>query len=159
MRNISNIIIHCSDSPWGCTREIRQWHLKRGFSDIGYHFVILNGRPTFNHSKNNVYIPALDGSVECGRYLDDDDFLSDREVGAHTLGYNTDSIGICLIGVNQFTDRQQVVLRGLCLNLIGLYNLSVSHILGHYETESGKKEGKTCPNIDIGAFRLSFIGG
>lgn len=42
------IILHCSATREGVdidTATIRQWHLKRGFRDVGYHFVIrIDGR-------------------------------------------------------------------------------------------------------------------
>jgi len=54
--------------------EIKKWHVEeRGFEDIGYHFVIL---------KN--------GQIQHGR--------DSSKVGAHALGKNHDSIGICLEG-------------------------------------------------------------
>lgn len=149
MRQIDNIIVHCSDSLWGCAREIRQWHLARGFADIGYHFVILNGVPTFNHEKNMHRVPSLDGSIECGRYLDDDGFISDVEVGAHTLGYNDHSVGVCLIGVHDFTAKQMETLQRLLSDLSIAYHVPAENILGHCETASGKAEGKTCPNLDM----------
>jgi len=151
MGKIENIIIHCSDSLWGCAREVRKWHLQKGWSDIGYQFVILNGRPTPEN-----YVPSLDGSIECGRYLDENLILVGDEVGAHALGYNDRSIGICLIGINGFTDRgnkQLPALSRLILDLIVIYKVPVEKVLGHYETESGKVQGKTCPNFDVAGFR------
>jgi N-acetyl-anhydromuramyl-L-alanine amidase AmpD len=53
--------------------EIRQWHKAKGWRDVGYHYVI-NRR----------------GGVETGR--------PESEIGAHTIGHNLDSIGICLAG-------------------------------------------------------------
>ena len=53
MRRIDKIILHCSATQEGKnikTETIRKWHLKRGWRDIGYHFVVL-----------------LDGTVEEGR--------------------------------------------------------------------------------------------
>lgn len=76
MRKIDKIIIHCSASPEGkdfSVEDIRRWHTQRGFSDIGYHFVIL-----------------LDGSVKIGRPIE--------KPGAHCLGQNKNSIGICYVG-------------------------------------------------------------
>ena len=81
MREINKIIIHCSATPEGqdfTVQQIRQWHTTpkpkgNGWSDIGYHFVIYR-----------------DGSVHKGRPLE--------QIGAHTLGYNANSIGICYIG-------------------------------------------------------------
>ena len=42
-RKIDEIILHCTATPEGedyTVEQIRQMHLARGFSDIGYHFVI-----------------------------------------------------------------------------------------------------------------------
>ena len=76
MRNINKIIVHCSATPEGkafSVDDIRRWHLKRGFADIGYHFVIY-----------------LDGSVHVGRPL--------AKAGAHCKGHNAHSVGVCYIG-------------------------------------------------------------
>jgi len=149
MNKINNIVVHCSDSFWGCARAITQWHKEKGWTTIGYHFVINNAKPTFTHERNNLTIPALDGAIECGRYLDTDTVLFDEEVGAHALGYNRSSIGICLIGAKTFTIAQHDSLIRLSMDLMMLYGIPVERVIGHYETESGKKQGKTCPNIDM----------
>jgi len=76
MRKINEIIVHCSATREGqeiSVDTIRQWHIRRGWSDIGYHFVIY-----------------LDGSVHEGRPLE--------KIGAHTIGHNSYSIGVCYIG-------------------------------------------------------------
>lgn len=77
MREITKIIVHCADTPEGRdvkTEEIRRWHTEeRGWSDIGYHWVV-----------------ELDGQVFEGR----DEDIS----GAHCRGHNHDSIGICYVG-------------------------------------------------------------
>jgi len=76
MRPINKIIIHCSATPEDRdvkTETIRGWHLDRGFSDLGYHFVI-----------------ELDGMMKKGRPLE--------VVGAHVRGQNNNSIGICYVG-------------------------------------------------------------
>ena len=44
MREISKIILHCSDSEWGSASVIDQWHKERGWTEIGYHYVITNGQ-------------------------------------------------------------------------------------------------------------------
>lgn len=75
-RNITEIIVHCSATPEGkdyTVANIKQWHLQRGFSDIGYHYVIYR-----------------DGSVHAGR--------SESISGAHCTGHNSISIGVCYIG-------------------------------------------------------------
>ena len=75
MRKINKIIIHCSGSDKDKTtlEDIRRWHVNRGWSDIGYHYVIEG-----------------DGMVRKGRPIE--------EVGAHCYGHNKDSIGVCLCG-------------------------------------------------------------
>lgn len=75
-RNIKELIVHCSATPEGkdyTVDNIRQWHLARGFNDVGYHYVIYR-----------------DGSIHTGR--------SESVIGAHCTGHNAISIGICYIG-------------------------------------------------------------
>lgn len=75
-RNIKELIVHCSATPEGkdfTVSQIREWHLQRGFSDIGYHYVIYR-----------------DGSIHIGR--------DESVIGAHCTGHNTNSIGVCYIG-------------------------------------------------------------
>lgn len=148
MSQIQNIIIHCSDSLHGCAREIRRWHMEKGWRDIGYHYVIGNGQPI-----KTMRLEILDGMIECGRYLDEDLTINGEEQGAHALGYNSSSLGICLIGRNQFTSLQMIRLFKLCEELIQLYDLKTSGVLGHYETASGHAQGKTCPNLDMNSIR------
>lgn len=76
MRKLTKIILHCSATPAERdvdAAEIRRWHRDRGWSDIGYHFVV-----------------RLDGTVEIGRSIE--------KIGAHCKGHNADSIGICYVG-------------------------------------------------------------
>ena len=129
------IIIHCSDSIFGNEKLIDEWHKERGFSKIGYHYVICNGRPKSKQKDNS------DGKIEIGRNED--------EVGAHCTGVNTQSIGICLIGVNKFTEAQFVSLKSLVNKLRAKYVIPFTSILGHNQTASGMQQGKTCPNFDV----------
>lgn len=102
------IVLHCSDSTWGNAAEITKWHLKNGWSTIGYHYVILNG----NIGPNKVHA-LFNGSVETGRPIDDDKDFELDETGAHTLGHN-DCVGVCLIGKSaSFTKEQLYSLRDL----------------------------------------------
>jgi len=90
---MTKVIIHCSDSAFGNVALITKWHIvERGWSNIGYHYVILNGwlSPKKYHFQ-------YDGHIETGRPLDDDSDMELDEIGAHAFGYN-DRIGICLIG-------------------------------------------------------------
>ncbi|HOW51763.1 MAG TPA: N-acetylmuramoyl-L-alanine amidase [bacterium] len=145
---INNLVIHCSDSNWGCVREIRKWHMGQGWRDIGYHFVVLNGMVM-----TDFVLAAADGAIEAGRILDGDNVIEDNEVGAHALGYNFNSVGICLIGKTRFTEAQLHSLLRLCVELCRRYGIEPSAVVGHCETESGKAEGKTCPNIRMAVLR------
>ena len=76
MRNINLIILHCSDTEEGrdfTVFDIDRWHKQRGFTCVGYHYVI-----------------RIDGTRERGRALEAE--------GAHCLHHNKDSVGICYIG-------------------------------------------------------------
>ena len=77
MRAVNKIVIHCSATPAGrnvSAATIDGWHRKRGFNQIGYHYVI-----------------ALDGKIEAGRPV--------NVMGAHVGGGgNRASIGIAYIG-------------------------------------------------------------
>lgn len=160
-----NIILHCSASDWGCARVIRGWHtntkpMGNGWSDIGYHFVILNGRPAAD-----LHLFSLDGSIELGRALDGNRIIDRDEMGIHTLGYNQNSIGICMIGQRDkrtgalsFTVKQFDALKALTADLCRQYALSPKNVLGHCETESGQAQGKTCPDFDVGAIRTWLSG-
>lgn len=113
-----NIILHCSDSLHGNAAIISKWHVLpkpdgRGWSNIGYHYIVLNGQLSSNAFNKN-----YDGHIETGRPLDDDNLLESFEYGAHVKGMNTKSIGICMIGESgKFTDKQ---IRSMEYLLIGL---------------------------------------
>ena len=125
------IVIHCSDSYPSMdigVKEIRRWHTSpdkndpsKPWKDIGYHFVI-----------------RRNGIVEVGRHVDD--------VGSHTRGFNSDSIGICMVGGkdgNNFTVLQWGELETLVRDLKKRYNKP--EVVGHCELNAGK----TCPNFDV----------
>lgn len=107
-------IVHCSDSEYGNAVIIDSWHRARGFDNIGYHFVILNGK--IYSSKQE--LPFMDGRIETGRSIEKN--------GAHCKGHN-DSIGICLIGKSgDFTENQVLALKNLLFDLskrIGKFEL------------------------------------
>lgn len=139
MREIKKIIVHCSDSGFGDASDIDQWHRERGWKKIGYHFVILNGY----HDKGKL-TPDDDGFVEVGRAV--------KEVGAHCAGENFDSIGICMIGKHDFTDKQFGTLRDLIRGLMVQYKLKISDVYGHRDFSS-----KTCPNFDVNDFKKDYL--
>ena len=76
MRQINLIVVHCTASRNGKARPvaaIEADHRARGFSGIGYHYVI-----------------QPDGHVDLGR--------DEEQPGAHAKGFNAHSIGVCLVG-------------------------------------------------------------
>ena len=149
---VKNIIVHGSESIFGCVNEIRRWHIERGFRDVGYHFIIMNSYPRHKMKYN-----SCSGSIEIGRMLDGDDILEENEVGAHALGYNDKSIGVCLIGKDgQYSSTQIRSLLWLLQDIMKQFNLTPECILGHYETAHGKRQGKTCPNMDMQIIRNSL---
>lgn len=127
-RTINEIIVHCTATPEGreCTvTEIRRWHIQRGFTDIGYHYII-----------------HLDGTVEEGRNVD--------IAGAHCTGHNTHSIGVAYVGgcgkdgktpKDTRTDDQKAALANLLLDLRKLYPTAKIH--GHRDFAN-----KACPSFD-----------
>ncbi|MCK5016814.1 MAG: N-acetylmuramoyl-L-alanine amidase [Candidatus Peribacteraceae bacterium] len=152
-KKIEYIIVHCSDSSWGSAREIRKWHTDappkgNGWRDLGYHFVINNGKPY-----SDSYFKFMDGQIEYGRDLDDDPYIEDKEVGAHSLGYNAKSIGICLIGrgKDDFTKEQYDSFFDVIIAIMDRYDIPIENVLGHYETQLAN--GKTCPNMDMTSIR------
>ena len=131
MRYIDRVIIHCSDSKWGNSIEIDQWHKENGWKGIGYHYTIPNG-----YISPEEYDPIMDGSVESGRPI--------QVVGAHCKGHNNNSIGVCLIGKSgQFTHNQYKSLVKLLRQLRGLYE--DIKIVMHSDMDSEKEN---CPGID-----------
>lgn len=99
---------------------IRGWHLQRGWKDVGYHYFI-----------------GFDGKLEAGRDLD--------VIGAHVEGHNTDSVGICLAGleVKDFTANQFDSLKMLFRLLKRVYPKASLH--GHHEFNPHKD----CPVFDV----------
>ena len=129
MRDINKIILHCSATREGqdiSTETIRGWHVnERGWSDIGYHYVVL-----------------LDGTVDKARPVE--------RQGAHVRGHNKGSIGICYIGgcdadmnpKDTRTDLQKDSLTELISYLMDSYEDATLH--GHNEFSS-----KACPSFDV----------
>ena len=127
-RTIKELIVHCSATPEGkdySVDTIRQWHLQRGFSDIGYHYVIYR-----------------DGSIHIGR--------DESIIGAHCTGHNTNSIGVCYIGGcasdgrtpkdTRTTEQKQSLIK-LLKELKTKYPKASIH--GHRDFSS-----KACPSFD-----------
>ena len=125
MRKIDLHIIHCADTPPSMdigVKEIRGWHVnERGWSDIGYHYVIRRC-----------------GVIENGRPF--------AKAGAHCRGKNRNSIGTCLVGgrhgSRDFTEAQYESLEMLHSKMLLLY--PGIKMFGHHHFD----DSKTCPNFD-----------
>ncbi len=128
MRLVKEIIIHCSATREGqqvSVDTIRDWHLAKGWNDIGYHFYI-----------------DLDGTINKGRDID--------KIGAHCKGHNRNSIGICYCGgveadgktpKDTRTQEQKDSLLNVLKTLKAMYPEAV--IYSHNEFAN-----KACPSFD-----------
>ena len=110
-RKVSRVFVHCSASDRKShdnLATIRRWHVKgRGWSDVGYHYVI-----------------TQDGKVHEGRPL--------RRIPAAQRGHNTGSLAICCTGHRRFTARQMRSLIDLCMEIHEAYGARVT-FHGHRE--------------------------
>ncbi|MEE2860873.1 MAG: N-acetylmuramoyl-L-alanine amidase [Pseudomonadota bacterium] len=133
---VREIIVHCAATQpdWMAGRplaekvaEIRRWHTAKGWRDIGYHWII-----------------DRDGKVLPGR--------TETEIGAHTVGKNSGTIGICLLGghgssetdafLENFTQQQDSTLRQM-IDAISL-RTAITRISGHNEYAA-----KACPGFNV----------
>ncbi len=114
MREIKEIHIHCSATREGqaiTADEIRKWHLARGWSDIGYHYII-------GHQQ-----------IEFGRPL--------GRIPASARSHNSNAAAICYIGgldsngkpKDTRTERQKELLIKMIKQLKHIYPKAV--IVGH----------------------------
>lgn len=149
-RVIDEIVVHCTATPAGhrvSVEDIDSWHRARGYKCIGYHYLV-----------------DVDGSVYAGRDV--------NRIGAHALGHNARSIGVCYVGglsadgsraMDTRTEDQREALRKLVAQLRKL--IPGARVVGHNEltctagTErrsvcgrrcmSCRWKGKACPSFDI----------
>lgn len=139
MRNINEIVVHCTATrpKWWegrsaeeKVREVRQWHLDRGFNDVGYHWLI-----------------DRDGTIVKGR--------DESKTGAHVKGHNANTIGISLFGghgsssddqfFDNYTPAQETALRQLIAEIEMRYN--IQKVSGHNEYST-----KACPGFRVSEF-------
>ena len=135
-RKISEIIVHCSATRPGqgfTADDIRRWHVsERGFSDIGYHFVV-----------------ETDGTVSVGRSLD--------LAGAHCRGHNARSVGVCYMGGigddGSPADTRTAAQRSALAALIGALARSFPGALVRSHRDFARK---ACPCFDATAEYAGF---
>jgi peptidoglycan hydrolase-like protein with peptidoglycan-binding domain len=120
-RTINRVFIHCdaSSNPNTTVQDIHRWHKERGWSGIGYHIFIDNA-----------------GRGWHGRDLE--------SPGAHTSGYNTGTLGICVNGLHlsDFTEAQFDELRRIC------NQINEAHGGGMRFSEHNDVAAKACPVFD-----------
>ena len=133
---VHEITVHCSATraDWMAGRplvekvaEIRSWHRAKGWRDIGYHWVI-----------------DRDGKVLPGR--------PEAVIGAHTIGHNSGTIGICLLGgygsaetdpfTANYTAQQDITLRQM-IDAIGSRTV-IERVSGHNQYAA-----KACPGFNV----------
>jgi len=125
MINWKNIILHHSatvDSRTFSWDAIRRYHLMKNWIDIGYHFGV----------------ELVDDEIECivGRPL--------TIQGAHTIGKNHDSIGICIVGnydkIEPSPKIYETLVYRLIIPLTQIFDIPRHHIYKHSYFAK-----KTCP--------------
>lgn len=127
------LVIHCAATPPTMDVDIKtieEWHKARGFKTVGYHFFI-----------------KRDGTIQEGREI--------GSIGAHVVGHNHSSVGICMAGgvgrdakspENNFTPDQW---KSLYLTLQMLHEkYPAAVIVGHNDLDAGK----ACPSFSVSEY-------
>lgn len=158
-RAIQLLVIHCTASKNGDSlfrteagqsippvQIVDRWHRERGFartaeararlnpnlSSIGYHWLI-----------------QTDGVRVSGR--------AEYEIGAHAVGHNQNSLGVALVGTDQFTAAQWIALAEVVQILCAQYRIPLQPadprdprglrgVIGHGEIPDVKK---ACPGFSV----------
>lgn len=128
VRNVNELIWHCSATPEGkdfTVEDIDRWHRQRGWSGIGYHFVVYR-----------------DGSIHRGRDIE--------KTGAHVRGHNRKTIGAVYIGgvnnkgIAKDTRTEAQKRSMLLLTEEIVQDQRIKEISGH-----NKYAAKACPSFDV----------
>jgi N-acetylmuramoyl-L-alanine amidase len=142
MRTINKAILHCdasSNPNQDSIESVRDLHTSpktkaikwgeydthgKGWGEVGYHFYIQS-----------------DGTLQYGRSID--------KKGAHCIGHNHESIGICMHGVKKsdFNNKQKLTLYRLLNSLVMIFPDMTIH--GHNEFAN-----KACPVYDVEPFKM-----
>lgn len=120
---LTTLVVHHSASRRNVTVEvIRAWHLKKGWSDIGYHYVVQE-----------------DGEARVARPV--------GRTGCHCRKHNSYTVGVCVTGDNTIPGRHW-----LPVQMEGLKDLVRSlrlvwpgmKVVGHSDLAATE-----CPGVDI----------
>lgn len=143
-RDVVYLVYHTAAAPNGVDQsaaQINAYHRSLGWSSIGYHFLIRRS-----------------GEVESGRPI--------TKQGAHVLGLNDRSIGICYAGHGDITPLTPAQFESgvdLGVRLAKIYDISIENIVGHREINSLVDAGqvaprfrtaKSCPGVRISMWKI-----
>ena len=124
--NWTHIILHHTATSQAVTVEqIRADHLRRGWLDIGYHFLVDDK-----------------GRVHPGRPL--------KMQGAHAPGYNTKGIGVTAIGdfdAGEMPEAQRLALVEHVRELMVNCGISPANVLYHGDVNATRCPGRYFPDI------------
>jgi hypothetical protein len=136
LKEVKDIIVHHSKSIGGSLSFLKHIHvIDNGWSDVGYHWIICNGKSMRDKYGRVTWVGKPDGKVQVGRKL--------KYVPAQVKNHNRNSVGICLIGdfgTQTPTDKQINSLVSLLTTMCIIYNLQPGVILGHRDVGNS-----TCP--------------
>ena len=129
LKEVKYLVVHCTATRLSqrvSVEDIDRWHKAQGWSGIGYHWYV-----------------DRDGHIFPGR--------SEREAGAHVIGYNHCSIGICYEGgldeqgnsADTRTPAQKAALLFIIKDLKQSYPNAI--VLGHRDFPGVHKD---CPCFD-----------
>ena len=124
-KSTNRIVLHHAAASICDAKTIHTWHLKRGFSGIGYHFLV-----------------RKDGTIERGR--------AENLVGAHVAWHNGDSIGICFEG-NFETETMGEAQKNAGVELVEYLKqkYSISTVVRHKDLAATACPGKNFPFEEI----------
>lgn len=125
-RDVTNYIIIHHAAAKSCTADdVHRWHLENGWCGIGYNYFV-----------------RKDGSIYRGR--------PESWIGAHTYGYNSESVGICFEGnfeTEAMTDTQIIAGHELVEYLKKKYPKTT--VKKHKDFDSTACPGKNFPFNDV----------
>lgn len=128
----THLIIHHTGAEEKDARQVREYHRRLGWRDIGYHYVI---------ERDGRVVPGRPPSMQ----------------GAHCLagGMNHKALGLALIGnleVRAPFPAQAAALEELAARLMAEYRIPVAQVLGHGEVPGA---ATACPgrHLDLGRLR------
>lgn len=136
-RPINELIWHCTATPEGkdyTVDDIRSWHKQRGWSDIGYHYVVYR-----------------DGTIAVGRPI--------GQVGAHVANHNTGTVGCSYVGgvsadgktaKDTRTPAQREAMLWLTRQLVKKHG--IRKVTGHNQYAA-----KACPSFDVRTDELGRV--